>query len=148
MSYELVIPDYKILTFIYRNGSTSETKLYKKFKKLPVDELKYRLQMLTEYKRVHPLMGGLIYRDFDIIEKTNEHGRTYDTYKEKESYAITILGQKMLHDYESNLRASNRQLWKSRALIPIIVSLTTTILLHLLIWWLPLTLQWLSTLLL
>ena len=137
MPYEIGILDYKILAYIYKNGPTNKADIYKKFKFIHKDEIDYRLSSLS---------GNL------LRQETEKQDTVFGDYKFshhvfKNTYTIAVKGQKVLHDYKAAVKSSNRQLWKAKAVIPIMVSLSVNLLIHGTRWLYPQMLQWLSNVL-
>lgn len=123
---DLSIIDYRILAFFKIRAHSSLSDAASAMPDVNSMEL-----------RVTELVPKYLSEDFE--KQLND---TFTAHQYIGTFCITPLGEKVLQDFETAEKKRQKEIWLVNAKIPIIVSFITTIGLHLLLWLLPLILQW------
>lgn len=134
----LTTKDYELLLFISKFDSISRTEIHSKMKR-KVDSIDYRLSQLSEVSyrgRFAVKDSSFINEEFDSFQ--NSIGET--TFISKDSFHITDLGKKVLQDYKVHIKEEQFEFLKRSVLVPIVVAALTTLVIHLLKYWLELIL--------
>lgn len=134
----LTTKDYELLLFISKFDSISRTEIHSKMKR-KVDSIDYRLSQLSEVSyrgRFAVKDSSFIKEEFDSFQ--NSIGET--TFISKDSFHITDLGKKVLQDYMVHIKEEQFEFLKRSVLVPIVVAALTTLVIHLLKYWLELIL--------
>jgi len=135
----LTTKDYELLLFISKFDNISRTNINSKMKN-KIDSIDYRLSQLskTSYKGPLPIQdSNLIQEEFEALE--NSLGEIY--FISKESFHITDFGRKVLQDYKVHIKEERFEFLKRSVLVPIVVAALTTLVIHLLKYWLELILK-------
>lgn len=136
---DLTTKDYELLLFISKFDSVSRTEIHSKMKH-KVDSIDYRLSQLSEVSyngRFAVKNSSFIKEEFDSFQ--NSIGEFI--YTSKHSFHITDFGKKVLQDYKVHIKEERFEFLKKSVLVPIIVAALTTVVIHLLKYWLELILK-------
>lgn len=135
----LTTKDYELLLFISKFDSVSRTEIHSKMKR-KVDSIDYRLSQLIKksYDGAYYVDGSnLVQEEFD----TSENSLGENIFISKDSFHITDFGKKVLQDYKVHIKEEQFEFLKRSVLVPIVVAALTTLVIHLLKYWLELILK-------
>lgn len=136
---DLTTKDYELLLFISKFESVSRTEIHSKMKH-KVDSIDYRLSQLSEVSyngRFAVKDSSFIKEEFDSFQ--DSIGSVI--YTSKNSFHITDFGKKVLQDYKVHIKEERFEFLKRSVLVPIVVAALTTVVIHLLKYWLELILK-------
>ena len=117
---KLVTIHYEILSCLKRRGSLTREQLSRHLSS--IDAFDIYLSQLLSAGYVNEEMDSWV----DVLGRAQ--------FRMKNIFYISNTGKKALQDYKNQRKENNRDMWKEKALIPIIVAIATTILLNLLAW--------------
>lgn len=142
---ELTDLDYRILKY-FRDNSPSTIEDAQKH--LPdIESLEYRIRTLATPEYTTNLYINYAIENTRLLDEDYEihtnNGFSSTTYLG--TFNISILGRKVLQDYEVTEKQRKKDMWLANGKIPIIVALITTLIINWLPKLLPLITQWLSS---